>query len=137
MTAGPWRPTPSKELRELLRNDYRERPRRAELEDHRAVRPDEIRSLNDEVGDLYLGGSGTLVRAMLPDGLIDELHFVRLPAHHPRVRSADSRRKPRPGTCRLRLRVLRERCRLSGPPTAGVVKSWVACKWVACKWVAW
>ena len=29
MTVGPWRPTPSKELRELLRNDYRKRPRRA------------------------------------------------------------------------------------------------------------
>ena len=61
MAVGPWAPTPSKKLRELLRNDYRERPRRAELEDHRAVRPDEIRSLNDEVGDLYLSGSGTLV----------------------------------------------------------------------------
>src|SRR4051794_3006034 len=31
-----------------------------------------IRKLKDEVGDLYVSGSGTLVRAMLADGLIDE-----------------------------------------------------------------
>src|SRR6185437_13847846 len=36
VTVGPWAPTLSKKLRKLLRNDYRERPRRAELEDHRA-----------------------------------------------------------------------------------------------------
>jgi dihydrofolate reductase len=36
--------------------------------------PDVIRSLKDEVdGDLYVSGSGTLVRAMLADGLVDEL----------------------------------------------------------------
>src|SRR6266700_6355942 len=38
--------------------------------------PDAIRSLKDEVdGDLYVSGSGTLVRAMLADGLVDELHL--------------------------------------------------------------
>ena len=38
--------------------------------------PGAIRSLKDEVdGDLYVSGSGTLVRAMLADGLVDELHL--------------------------------------------------------------
>jgi dihydrofolate reductase len=36
--------------------------------------PDAIRKLKDEIGDLYISGSGTLVRAMLADGLVDELH---------------------------------------------------------------
>jgi dihydrofolate reductase len=39
-----------------------------------------IRSLKDEVdGDLYVSGSGTLVRAMLEDGLVDELHLFVYP----------------------------------------------------------
>jgi dihydrofolate reductase len=42
--------------------------------------PDMIRSLKDEVdGDLYTSGSGTLVRAMLADGLVDELHLFVYP----------------------------------------------------------
>ena len=42
--------------------------------------PDAIRSLKDEVeGDLYVSGSGTLVRAMLADGLVDELHLYVYP----------------------------------------------------------
>jgi dihydrofolate reductase len=42
--------------------------------------PDAIRSLKDEVdGDLYTSGSGTLVRAMLADGLVDELHLLVYP----------------------------------------------------------
>jgi dihydrofolate reductase len=41
--------------------------------------PDVIRGLKDEVGDLYLSGSGTLVRAMLADGLVDELHLLVYP----------------------------------------------------------
>ena len=42
--------------------------------------PDTIRSLKDEVdGDIYLSGSGTLARAMLADGLIDELHLFVYP----------------------------------------------------------
>jgi dihydrofolate reductase len=41
--------------------------------------PDAIRSLKDEVGDLYVSGSGTLVRAMLADGLVDELHLFVFP----------------------------------------------------------
>jgi dihydrofolate reductase len=42
--------------------------------------PDTIRRLKDEVdGDLYTSGSGTLVRAMLADGLIDELHLCVYP----------------------------------------------------------
>jgi dihydrofolate reductase len=39
-----------------------------------------IRDLKEEVdGDLYTSGSGTLVRAMLADGLIDELHLFVYP----------------------------------------------------------
>ncbi len=41
--------------------------------------PDAIRKLKDEVGDLYTSGSGTLVRAMLADGLVDELHLFVYP----------------------------------------------------------
>jgi dihydrofolate reductase len=41
--------------------------------------PDSIRKLKDEVGDVYTSGSGTLVRAMLEDGLVDELHLVVYP----------------------------------------------------------
>ena len=41
--------------------------------------PDAIRSLKDEVGDLYVSGSATLVRAMLADGLVDELHLLVYP----------------------------------------------------------
>src|SRR5215510_8196682 len=42
--------------------------------------PDAIRSLKDEVdGDLYVSGSGTLVRAMLADALVDELHLFVYP----------------------------------------------------------
>jgi len=42
--------------------------------------PDAIRSLKDDVdGDLFVSGSGTLVRAMLADGLVDELHLFLYP----------------------------------------------------------
>jgi dihydrofolate reductase len=42
--------------------------------------PDRIRRLKDEVdGDVYTSGSGTLVRAMLADGLVDELHLLVYP----------------------------------------------------------
>ena len=41
--------------------------------------PDAIRRLKDEVGDLYVSGSGTLVRAMLADDLVDELHLLVYP----------------------------------------------------------
>jgi dihydrofolate reductase len=41
--------------------------------------PDAIRSLKDEVGDIYVSGSITLVRAMLADGLIDELDLFVYP----------------------------------------------------------
>ena len=42
--------------------------------------PTTIRSLKDEVdGDLYVSGSGMLVRAMLADGLVDELHLFVYP----------------------------------------------------------
>ena len=41
---------------------------------------DAVRSLKDEVdGDLYVSGSGTLVRAMLADGLVDGLHLFVFP----------------------------------------------------------
>jgi dihydrofolate reductase len=39
-----------------------------------------IRGLKEEVdGDVYVSGSGTLVRAMLDDGLVDELHLFIYP----------------------------------------------------------
>jgi dihydrofolate reductase len=42
--------------------------------------PDRIRRVKDEVdGDIYTSGSGTLVRAMLVDGLVDELHLLVYP----------------------------------------------------------
>jgi dihydrofolate reductase len=41
--------------------------------------PEAIRRLKDEVGDLYVSGSGTLVRAMLTDGLVDGLHLCVFP----------------------------------------------------------
>jgi dihydrofolate reductase len=45
-----------------------------------AYDPDAIRRLKDEVdGDLYVSGSVTLVRAMLADGLVDELHLFVYP----------------------------------------------------------
>jgi dihydrofolate reductase len=41
---------------------------------------DAIRRLKEEVeGDLYISGSGTLVRALLADGLVDELHLFVFP----------------------------------------------------------
>ena len=44
-----------------------------------AYDPDAIRHLKDDVGDVYVSGSGTLVRAMLADGLVDELHLCVYP----------------------------------------------------------
>src|SRR3954452_2043287 len=38
-----------------------------------------IRGLKDEVGDLYVSGSGTLVRALLADGLGDGIHLFVYP----------------------------------------------------------
>jgi dihydrofolate reductase len=45
-----------------------------------AYDPAVIRSLKDEVdGDIYVSGSGTLVRALLADGLVDGLHLFVYP----------------------------------------------------------
>lgn len=42
--------------------------------------PEAIRRLKRETdGDLYVSGSGTLVRALLADGLVDELHLFVYP----------------------------------------------------------
>jgi dihydrofolate reductase len=41
--------------------------------------PAAIERLKDEVGDLYVSGSAKLVRAMLADGLVDELHLFIYP----------------------------------------------------------
>jgi dihydrofolate reductase len=38
-----------------------------------------VRELKDEVGDLYVSGSATLVRALVDDGLVDELHLYVYP----------------------------------------------------------
>jgi dihydrofolate reductase len=44
-----------------------------------AYDPERIRRLKDEVGDFYVSGSVQLVRAMLADGLVDELHLFVYP----------------------------------------------------------
>ena len=42
--------------------------------------PEAIRKLKDDVdGDIYVSGSATLVRALLADGLVDELHLFVYP----------------------------------------------------------
>jgi dihydrofolate reductase len=42
--------------------------------------PESIRSLKQRTdGNIYVSGSGTLVRAMLADGLVDELHLFVFP----------------------------------------------------------
>ncbi len=42
--------------------------------------PDAIRELKERLdGNLYVSGSGTLVRALLADGLVDELHLFVFP----------------------------------------------------------
>src|SRR3954470_1601583 len=38
-----------------------------------------IRELKQQDGDIYISGSGTLVRGLLADGLIDELHLLVYP----------------------------------------------------------
>ena len=59
-----------------------------------AYDPDRIRKLKDDVGDLYVSGSITLVRAMLADGLVDELHLFVYPltlgARRPRLFTDDA-----------------------------------------------
>jgi dihydrofolate reductase len=40
---------------------------------------DAIRKLKGDVGDLYLSGSVTLLRALLEDGLVDHLHLFVVP----------------------------------------------------------
>jgi dihydrofolate reductase len=45
-----------------------------------AYDPVRIAQLKDEVeGDIYVSGSGTLVRSLLADGLVDELHLFVYP----------------------------------------------------------
>ena len=45
-----------------------------------AYDPEAVRKLKDEVdGGIYISGSGTLVRALLADGLVDELHLLVYP----------------------------------------------------------
>ena len=45
-----------------------------------AYSADSIQELKDQTeGDIYISGSGTLVRAMLAEGLVDELHLFVFP----------------------------------------------------------
>ena len=69
-----------------------------------------IRQLQNDVdGDLYVSGSGTLVRAMLADGLVDEFHLFMYPLTRgtgPRLFAADAK------TCHhdpCRMRAVRQR----------------------------
>jgi dihydrofolate reductase len=41
--------------------------------------PAAIQRLKDDTGGIFVSGSGTLVRAMLADGLVDELHLCVYP----------------------------------------------------------
>jgi len=55
--------------------------------------PDAIRRLKDESEGIYVSGSGTLVRAMIGDGLVDELHLCVYPVTRgtgPRLFEPDS-----------------------------------------------
>jgi dihydrofolate reductase len=56
--------------------------------------PNMIRNLKDKVdGDIYVSGSAMLVRAMLADGLVDELHLCLFPltrATEPRLFPEDT-----------------------------------------------
>jgi dihydrofolate reductase len=54
---------------------------------------DAIRRLKNRGGGLYVSGSGTLVRAMIADGLVDELHLFVYPETHgagPRLFTEDA-----------------------------------------------
>ncbi|MFD0359946.1 dihydrofolate reductase family protein [Nocardia sp. GCM10030253] len=52
------------------------RPRLAETTWLGSCDADKIRRLEDEsAGNIYVSGSGALVRALLADGLVDELHL--------------------------------------------------------------
>ena len=57
---------------------------------------EEIRALKDRVeGDIYVSGSGTLVRALLADGLVDVLHLFVYPVTRgegPRLFAGDASR---------------------------------------------
>lgn len=44
-----------------------------------AYDPAVVRELKEREGDLYVSGSATLVRALLTDGLVDELHLYVYP----------------------------------------------------------
>ena len=45
-----------------------------------AYDPEAIRRLKDEIdGTIYISGSGTLVRGLLADGLVDDLHLFVYP----------------------------------------------------------
>jgi dihydrofolate reductase len=44
-----------------------------------AYNPDRIRELKEQADGIYVSGSGTLVRGMLADGLVDELHLFVFP----------------------------------------------------------
>jgi dihydrofolate reductase len=43
--------------------------------------PEKIRGLKESARGLYVSGSGTLVRALLNDGLVDELHLFMYPVN--------------------------------------------------------
>ena len=84
-----------------------------------AYDPEVLRALKDEAGDLYVSGSTTLVRAMLADGLVDELHLLVYPLTlGDRAAALRGRRDAREAVAGRR-RVVRERRPLRELPTTG------------------
>jgi dihydrofolate reductase len=71
-----------------------------------------IRRLKNEVGDLYVSGSGTLVRALIADGLADELHLFVYPLTRGSGAAPPQRRRGTAQALARRQRVIRERRRL-------------------------
>ena len=64
-----------------------------QLHHPRPVPTDSIRELKDKAdGDIYVSGSGTLVRALLADGLVDELHLFVYPVAREKARACWPRR---------------------------------------------